>query len=113
MFEYNEETVRGCQEAFIARKPSTADLENEILEVRGTIENEQLILKGCCGSEEYIEHRDNIADQKAYLEWLSALASYPCSGHVCYDRGNYHASCGACQCKGKVFLYGRADHFLQ
>lgn len=70
MFDYCEETVELWKTNFLAKTPTMEMYREEIDEVMGTIENERIFRKGCCGSEGYCDHTKNIAGLEAYLEWL-------------------------------------------
>lgn len=50
---------------------------------------------------DYIEQFDMI-DNDFDIERLPLDDGYPCTGKDCYDRGNYHISCGACPYHKKI-----------
>lgn len=74
MLTYDEYTVQLWLSNFMAENPGQEGIERKIEEVKGAIENENVILKGCCGSEEYIEHKKNILNYTEYLVRLRGLA---------------------------------------
>ena len=63
----DEETLQIWIEDF---KAEGRDLQEEIDDIKGTISNEQLWLKGSFSEEEINNHKQNIVDLTAYLEWL-------------------------------------------
>lgn len=74
MLTYDEDTVQLWLSNFMADNPDQEGIELEIDEVKGARENENVILKGCCGSEEYIAHKKNILNYTEYLVRLRGLA---------------------------------------
>lgn len=66
-FEPCMESVEFMIEEF---KESNISLEDEIDDIRGTIDNERIWQNGSSSQEEIDMHEQNIADYEAYLEWL-------------------------------------------
>lgn len=60
------ETVKIWMKEFISEKK---DIDEEIKQVKGTIENEELWKRGSRDKEE-ADHQDNINELKEYLDWL-------------------------------------------
>lgn len=61
------ETVKIWMKEFISEKK---DIDKEIEEVKGTIDNEELWKRGSKDKEEADMHQDNINELKEYLDWL-------------------------------------------
>lgn len=61
------ETVKIWMKEFISEKK---DIDEEIKQVKGTIENEELWKRGSRDKEEADMHQDNINELKEYLDWL-------------------------------------------
>jgi hypothetical protein len=61
------ETVKIWMKEFISEKK---DIDEEIRQTKGTIDNEELWKRGSKDKEEADIHQDNINELKEYLEWL-------------------------------------------
>lgn len=61
------ETVKIWMKEFISEKK---DIDEEINQVKGTIDNEELWKRGSRDKEEADMHQDNINELKEYLDWL-------------------------------------------
>lgn len=61
------ETVKIWMKEFISEKK---DVDEEINQVKGTIDNEELWKRGSRDKEEADMHQDNINELKEYLDWL-------------------------------------------
>lgn len=61
------ETVKIWEQEFIREKK---DIDEEIKQVQGTIDNEELWKRGSKDKEEADMHQGNIDELKEYLEWL-------------------------------------------
>ena len=61
------ETVKIWMKEFISEKK---DIDEEIKQVQGTIDNEELWKRGSKDKEEADMHQDNINELKEYLDWL-------------------------------------------
>lgn len=61
------ETVKIWMKEFISEKKN---INEEIKQVQGTIDNEELWKRGSRDKEEADMHQDNINELKEYLEWL-------------------------------------------
>ena len=61
------ETVKIWEQEFIREKK---DINEEIRQVQGTIDNEELWKRGSKDKEEADMHEGNIEELKEYLDWL-------------------------------------------
>ena len=61
------ETVKIWEQEFIREKK---DINEEIIQVQGTIDNEELWKRGSKDKEEADMHEGNIEELKEYLDWL-------------------------------------------